>query len=158
MKIVVDTNIFIKACNTYDYELSCDAFVMGLYNKDEHHIVLDYEDNIRKEYWDNLCDNERFIHLYKAFENEGRVDFVSCKLVNKHRNELKSLKFHEEEDLVFVGVAMNADKTIITEDSDYGKGFAGEANTSDKQAVLEYMKYQMGLNVYDSIEAKKRYC
>ena len=43
---------------------------------------------------------------------------------------------------------MNADKRIITDDSDYGVN--GEV---EKQAVFEYMREQMGLQVFSS----KRY-
>ena len=130
---------------------------MRLYDKDEHGIILDFEDHIRKEYMNNLSTNERFIKIYSALEQQGRINFVSGKLDNKHKHKLISLGFHEVEDHAFTGAAMNSDKCIVTEDSDYGKGSNKKANSPEKQVVLKYMTDEMGMCVYDSIQARKAF-
>jgi predicted nucleic acid-binding protein len=154
MRLVIDTNIFIKAFDMSQYTIQCDSFVMGLFNKENHGIILDFEDEIRSEYWDNLSTNERFIKIYTELEHQRRISFVSGKLNNKHKKRLIELGFHEPEDLAFVGATMNADKIIITEDSDYGKGPSREAQVQEKQIVLAYLSKEMVMQVFDSLEAK----
>lgn len=53
---------------------------------------------------------------------------------------------------IFVGVALNTGKTIITDDSDCGVN--GE---SDKQKVYLYMINELELSILNSRLAKKRY-
>ena len=62
------------------------------------------------------------------------------------------MSFHEPEDHVFVGVALSTDKTIVTDDSDYG--VHGE---TDKQQVYEYMRDELQLTVFNSEQAKEKY-
>ena len=59
--------------------------------------------------------------------------------------DLYELGFHEKEDHIFTGTAMNGDKILITEDSDYG--VYGE---KEYEKVYTYMKTQMGLQVLTS--------
>lgn len=66
-------------------------------------------------------------------------------MTQKHEKELYQLGFQEKEDHIFVGAAMNADKILVTEDSDYG--VHGE---KDYQKVYTYMKDNMGLLVLES--------
>lgn len=156
MRLTIDTNILMKAyAATDDYSLECASFIMGFYNNKEHLITFDYDGKIRKEYFDNLSENEQFIKLYTALEHQQRFDFVSGNLYSQHKKQMISLGFHEPEDHVFVAVAFHSDQIIITEESDYGKGPSSKANDPKKQAVLAYLKNIMALQVFDSIEAKE---
>ena len=83
--------------------------------------------------------------FWKQLSQNGRISWVSSKLDHKHKQALLKRGFHEPEDHIFVGTAMNADHRIITDDSDYGAN--GEV---EKQAVFEYMQEQMGLQVFSS--------
>jgi predicted nuclease of predicted toxin-antitoxin system len=156
MRLTIDTNILKKAYAIKgEYSLECDSFIMGFYNNEEHMITFDYSGKIRKEYLNNLSENERFMKLYTALEYQQRFDFVSGNLDSKHKKVLINLGFHEPEDHVFVAVAFHSDRIIITEESDYGKGPSSKANDPKKQAVLAYLINTMTLQVLDSNEAKK---
>lgn len=156
MRLTIDTNIFKKAFDEAEYSTNCDTFVIGtFFGNPDHSLTLDFEDSIRKEYWNNLISSQRFTKIYAALELQGRIEFVSGKLDRKYKEKLVSLGFHEPEDHAFVGTAMNADKILITEDSDYGKGSNARARTPEKQTVLKYMVNNMDMQVLDSIEAKQ---
>ncbi len=155
MRLTIDTNIFIKAFDEAEYSMDCDIFVIGSFvSNPERSLTLDFEDSIRKEYCKNLSSNQRFIKIYTALELQGRISFISGKIDKIHKDNLISLGFHEPEDHAFVGTAVNADRILITEDSDYGKGPNQKAQTPEKIQVLQYMSDTMKLQVLDSIEAK----
>ena len=148
MQIVIDTNIWIKALsNDDDYSLTCDRVLLGFLNESTLQLALDSEWEIEKEYMDNLQMNRRYQCIMCQLENEHRRTWNSSHLPQKHLNKLDELQFHEPEDRIFVGVAYNTDKKIITEDSDYG--VHGEV---DKKGVYDYMREKMDLDVYSAEE------
>lgn len=149
MRVVIDTNIWVKAlANDKDYNLDCDRALLGFLNKSDLQLALDTEWEIEKEYIDNLQENRRYQCIMRQLEVEQRKTWDSSHLAKKHLDKLDELQFHEPEDRVFVGVAYNTDKQIITEDSDYG--VHGE---EEKKAVYDYMKEKMSLNVYSAEQA-----
>ncbi|MCD8338310.1 MAG: PIN domain-containing protein [Lachnospiraceae bacterium] len=142
MRLVIDTNIWIKALVSKEYEIDCaEALYCFLHDKDME-LALDCKGEIMAEYRDNLQKERSFQKCMIKLENEKRKCLVSSNLNKAHKNALISRGFHEPEDHVFVGTAMNADKLIVTEDSDYGVH-----QEAEKQAVFTYMKEKMGMQV-----------
>jgi predicted nucleic acid-binding protein len=156
MKITIDSKIWVCAFSEKpgEWSFDCEGFLYK-FIESNHSLAVDYERNVLREYNDNLKYNERYRAFYRMLDSSHRIEFVDATLTNKHKGSLLALGFHEPEDHVFVGVAYNADKMIITEDSDYGKGIHPKAKESDKQAVLRYMITEMELKVLDSNEAKQ---
>lgn len=149
MQLVIDTNIWIKALsNDDDYDLTCDRVLLGFLNKGNLQLALDDKWEIENEYMDNLQNNRRYQSIMCQLDKTQRKTWNSSHIPQKHLNKLDELKFHEPEDRVFVGVAFNTDKQIITEDSDYGV-----AGQEDKQEIYSYMKDEMELNVYSAEQA-----
>lgn len=153
MRITIDSNIWVCALSQDKWSYDCESFLHKFMDSG-HSLTVDYERKILKEYDHNLKHNERYRAFYKRLDSSRRIEFVDSSLTGEHKGKLLKLGFHESEDHVFVGVACNADKTIITEDSDYGKGTNPKAKEPNKQAVLKYMTTEMGLKIFDSIEAK----
>ena len=140
--IVIDTNIWIKAIVDSEYDLACDDALSAFFQCNSLYLALDYNNEIEREYRDNIKNSRKFELRMKQLSREQRKVWGDSKLSPKDKNTLQKLGFHEEEDHVFVGTAVHADKVIITEDSDYG--VHGE---SDKQPDYEYMKNDMELSV-----------
>ncbi|MCD7813321.1 MAG: PIN domain-containing protein [Lachnospiraceae bacterium] len=142
MRLVIDTNIWIKALVSEEYEIDCaEALYCFLHDK-EMELALDFNGDILTEYQDNLQEERSFQKCMMKLKNEKRTHWVSSNLNKVHKNALISRGFHEPEDHVFVGTAMNADKIIVTEDSDYGVH-----QEAEKQEVFTYMKEKMGMRV-----------
>jgi hypothetical protein len=156
MRLTIDSKIWVCAFseNREEWSFDCESFLYKFIDS-SHSLAVDYERKVLKEYDDNLKRNERYRAFYRRLDSSHRIEFVDSSLISKHKGSLLALGFHESEDQVFVGVASNSDKTIITEDSDYGKGSNPKAKEPGKQAVLKYMTAEMGLRVLDSIEAKQ---
>lgn len=143
--MVIDTNIWIRRFEDAEYQVNCDLALSKFVSKPEELLYMDYEEVMLREYRDNLKGNRSFELFWKQLSQNGRISWVSSKLDHKHKQALLKRGFHEPEDHIFVGTAMNADHRIITDDSDYGAN--GEV---EKQAVFEYMQEQMGLQVFSS--------
>lgn len=155
MRLVIDTNIWVYALsNIPEWRYDCESFLFSFMDSG-HCLAVDYNRKILKEYDDNLRQNEKYRVFYSMLEKRGRIEFVDSSIPGKHLRKLDELNFHEPEDRVFTGVAYNADKCIVTEESDYGKGPTKEAKSQEKQAVLHYMENDMGIHIYDSVEAKQ---
>jgi hypothetical protein len=54
-------------------------------------------------------------------------------------------------DRVVVGLALDSDRYIVTEDSDFGKGSSIKA--SEHRDVLDFLTARLGLTVHDATEA-----
>ncbi len=141
-RIVIDTNIWIKAIIDSEYSVECDDALNHFFQNKDFILGLDYNGEIEREYRDNIRNNRRFELRMKQLERERRKCWVNSGLIQKQEKDLYKLGFQEKEDHIFVGTAMNADKILVTEDSDYGGH--GEV---EYQKVYTYMKDEMGLVV-----------
>jgi hypothetical protein len=151
MRFVLDTNILIKAFNNQSPD--CIALVWRFYGDNKLGIVFDSGERIvETEYRKNLQHNEMYQKWFVAMSEGCQISYMSGKLNAKIKNKLKKLGFHEVTDQTFVAVALNSDKNIVSEDSDYGKGNEVRANYPEKQNILKYMTENLRLNVMDSIE------
>lgn len=116
-KIVIDTNIWVKAILNEEYTIECDDALSCFLQNEDMILALDYQREIEREYRDNITGNRRFELNMKRLDREQRKCWVNSKLIEKQETDLYNLKFQEKEDHVFVGTAMNADRVLVTEDS-----------------------------------------
>lgn len=68
-----------------------------------------------------------------------------------HRRRLIQLGCHEDSDHVFIAVATRADRYLVSEDSDFGKGHG--SRVADKPGLAGYLMETLGLTVDDASEA-----
>ncbi|OHD14521.1 MAG: hypothetical protein A2Y41_12725 [Spirochaetes bacterium GWB1_36_13] len=147
MICVLDTNVIVNSINN---NLDCHSIMILFYVNRELKIGIDYNGKILKEYHDNCSRDEFFRKWYQELQNKGQIEYRDGKLDSAIKISLKNLGFHEEEDTFFVAVALNSDKNLITEDSDYGKGNSEKAEKNQK--ILEFMKKNLNLNIMNYCE------
>jgi hypothetical protein len=79
------------------------------------------------------------------------VVFINGHLERHHAAALANCGCHEPSDHTFAAVAYHADKYLVTEDSDFGKGHVERALA--KVAVIAYLQEKLGLTVHNAREA-----
>lgn len=148
MNITVDTNILVIAFieNEVDY-LSLVYQIV----QDDLHICHDHQGEIIKEYTRNLKSSKAFRKWYKRLNQNKTIYYCSSNMNKKFIKDLTALGCHEPSDHVFLGVAVNSDKILVTEDSDFGKGPKGDEIPHCK--ALEYLSNHLSIRVYDATEA-----
>jgi predicted nucleic acid-binding protein len=147
--VTIDTNIIIKAwLDGEQPHIQVLSLVAAL-----PHLKygLDCEGHIDKEYRRKCSANEFFEKWHK--EIWEKVVLIDGCLEKRHTGALTKCGCHESSDHVFVAVAFHADKYLITEDSDFGKGHVDRMLA--KAAVLDYLEKKLGLTVHDAKEARK---
>lgn len=149
--IVMDTNVLIYALREDEYRDDAYRAWRHLTDTGEYGLALDDQSFIEHEYRKNFP-NGRFqqrqfqlemMHLYR----QQRVERFSSDLSDAIRDDLKRVHFHEEEDQVFVGVAVHADHMIVSEDSDYGI-----KNEPGHEEAYQYLTHALGLKLYSAEE------
>lgn len=152
MDTVIDTNILVHSNDLKgDYGFDCLLFLTNFMQREDN-MAVDYNGEILTEYEDNLS-GETFPRMFLTeMRKQKRLVYRDSKISNRIDNKLIELGFHEPEDHVFVGVALNAEKVIVTDDSDYGAH--GE---TEKKTVHEYMIHELGLDILNSEQAKARF-
>ena len=155
MEIALDTNILIKGFK--EGVPSCSAVLYHFYGNYRLKILWDYlnenqECIVRKEYEQNLRDNETYQKWITALSEGDQISYRSGKLSTRIKSKLVSRGFHEPTDHVFVALALVSDKCIITEDSDYGKGDNPKALEPEKMEVLRFLTEELYLKVLNSEE------
>ena len=141
----LDTNILVKAF--LDYEIEHRNVLAYIEN---FILLLDYENSIYKEYLKN-CDCIAFQKWWCRLQQKDAFYFVSGKLNRKHLKKLKKLGCHESKDYIFIAVAYNGKGSLISEDSDFGKGIKGVQ--SPYCNILHYIQNTMGIKVFNAAEA-----
>lgn len=153
--IVIDTNIWINALGfrkNPNYFTNCSFIIYSFMQYKECALVLDYDNVIRSEYNDNLNKYRDFQLIFQQLERENRIHRTDGKLSFKVQNDLNRCHFHEPEDQVFVAVAINAGKHIISDDSDYGtRPNKGKCNSE----ANEYIKSKLGIKLENSDDGVK---
>ncbi|MED2784822.1 hypothetical protein P4257_22565 [Bacillus thuringiensis] len=147
-QLVLDTNILIKAFK--DFDVTANGLAYNMPNNEKFELAIDYDNKIIEEFNDNLKDSIPYQKWIQSMYTNNQVVYKDGKLDRKIKGKLNSLGFHEPEDQIFVAVALQSQKTIVTEDSDYGKGAMPKA--IEKKPVLDYMNTQLGMTVLDSEE------
>lgn len=151
MNVVIDTNILRKAVVDNSWE---HIKVMSNLDTFSHYLTLDYENLLFREYQDEVGQCSLFQKWYSEMAKKHHIYYCSHNITKRHAQELLRIGFHEPEDHIVVGLALNADKYVVTEDSDFGKG--DENRAAAHHQVLCYFNEQMGLTVHCANEANIR--
>jgi predicted nucleic acid-binding protein len=150
MRVVIDTNILRKAA----VDNSWEHITVMVYVRDSHHITLDYEHKLFGEYEREVGSSSLFQKWYAEMVRGQRICYCSHHVPARHKRELCRLGFHGPEDCVLVGLAINGDKYIVTEDSDFGKG--NQRRAQQNVEVLRYLCSEVGLTIHDADEARNQ--
>ena len=121
--------------------------VLSLIRTQSHVVALDTEGKILAEYRGNCSGIELFEKWYQEIWQRVPVQ-VSGRLETRYVTRLRQLGCHESSDHVFVAVARHTDRYLVTEDSDFGKGYLA------KNRVTAYMREKLGLTIHDAKEAR----
>lgn len=148
MRVVIDTNILCKAVKYFSQD---HIAVMVLVNKMCCHLVLDHDRQLLGEYQSEVGESELFQKWYQEMQKKAQIFWADGHISNRVSRELRRRCCHELEDHVIVALAVNTDKYIVTEDSDFGKGDPRRAAAN--REVLEYLTNDLGLAVHDAGEA-----
>lgn len=142
----IDTFVLYKAA---DIEFPAIRFLLNVHER--HKVAFDQEGNIEKEYRDCFDSTQRkrkpgsdlIKKWFKGVVAKKARIFFSGKLSEKHKEELLSLAF-DDDDFPFVAVcAQTGSKLLVTEDADYSK------------PVKDYLSREMGVRVLSITEAEK---
>lgn len=148
MRIVIDTNVLCKAA----LEFSPDHIaIMVFMNKLGYYLVLDHKQQLLKEYLTKVRNSQLFQKWYQEMLKRNQVHWANGQITRRIAEELKKRDLHEPEDHIVVALAINTDKYIITEDSDFGKGDPRRA--AQNQIALTYLTNDLNLVVHDVVEA-----
>lgn len=151
MRVVVDTNILVKAFKDVDFPTM--KMLINHFSEDspDMMIVIDFDGVVHKEYRTEVGHTELYQKWFTLLESNHQIEYQDGTLANKIAKALREMGFHEASDQTFVALALKTDHTIITEDSDYGKGKPDKAEKN--KHILEYMQDKLLLHVLDSSEA-----
>lgn len=146
--ITIDTNILIKAFVDQDpYHIDVTTYA----SRQGEMIGHDTGNVILAEYQKNLGKSGGFQKWYNRLCQRQAVHFCEGSLPQRHSSSLACRGCHEPTDQVFVGVAYNSGKILISEDSDVGKGSKGcDPPHCDAGA---YLRDVMEIQVYSAEEA-----
>jgi hypothetical protein len=150
MNVTIDTNILKKALE--DDSLQHISLMFRIRDR-KHCITLDFQSLLLNEYNDVLGQYRLFQKWYTELQSNSQIYYCDHKVHQKHETKLLELGFHEPEDMVVLGLAFHADKYLVTEDSDFGKGDARRAQANLK--ILEYISNDMEVIIHDTQEACK---
>ena len=151
-RIVLDTNIidFAFLPEKSEVKEACQQVVFSIrYEHSGFKLAVDngteQDPNsfILREYRHNLGGTRDFEKYIMELFRKRRIEFVVLRQDIKLEERLYELKFHEQEDHVFVVTALAADRIIVTEDSDYG--VHGER---DYEKVYHYLTEELKLNLF----------
>ena len=148
--IVLDTNVWRRALCDSDWNYEDDYVISVFKTKKELGLAIDYEQQILREYRDNLgAESRRFEKYYNQFSKEKRISLFDSKIPEKQLKELKNRGFHKPEDQIFLGTAYHADKILITADGDYGIEIdCSKKDAKQKKLVNEYITEKMGVTLH----------
>lgn len=147
MRVTVDTNILINAFQKFS---RLHQGVLSLIEATEAVICLDIGQMITHEYRKELSGVEQFEKWYQemftCFDSRYKG-----RLPSKHVKKLTKCGCHEDSDHVFIAVAWESGRILLTEDSDMGKGPKGQIPPHDQ--ALAYLESVLNLTVHDAQEA-----
>lgn len=151
-RVVIDTNILVKAfC---DDEVDHRCVTSSIVSK-KLGLALDHAGRIFKEYDKNVGKTLGFKKWWVRLKQIEAFKYFSSQLKDRDRSKLELLGCHEDSDHIFLAVAYNADRILITEDSDFGKGPKG--NHPPHSQALHYIQTTMGIIVMDAKQACEKF-
>ena len=147
MRVVIDTNIIVKAVKEY-----APSHIRVIYLvQPKHKLVLDFEGRLQREYRDEVGSEAMYQKWFHELQKNNRIEWHHGRLPNRHQSELRAVGLHEEEDHIVVALALNTDRYVITEDSDFGKGHPERSQYH--MEVLHYLTNEIGIRVRSAEEA-----
>lgn len=149
MIATIDTNILINAFSKHELD---HLSVTMIFTSDKRlKIGCDNTGNIvQHEYEKNVGKLPLFRKWFVRLVENQSIHMCNGKLAKRHRDKLSKLGCHEPSDHVFVAVAFNSGKVLVTEDSDFGKGPKGHEEPHPQ--ALKYLSEEMQIQVYDAPE------
>lgn len=144
MNITLDATVLHQAFD--DHHANANALVYALVYCLHLHLNLDQEGHIAAEYR-RVRSTERYQKWLTAMYERDGVRFTSGHLVHAVKDQLLALGFHQESDHVYVATALRTDKTLVSEDGDYGIGPSSRA--AENFAVASYLR-ELGIDLRDS--------
>lgn len=151
MQIVIDTNIWKKACTSESFD--CLMFISNFMQTPEDSLAVDYSYSMLNEYEDNVKEEPLYKHFIGQLHREKRVEYGPSDIPRVYKAGLDRVGFHEPEDRVFLGRAYHADKYLVTEDSDYGLSPDQNKNDDHALAKKDYIENTMGVKLVNSENA-----
>lgn len=151
MRVVVDTNILVKAFEETDIPTLRMLLSHFSDENPDMMIVIDFKNVVRGEYQTEVGHTAAFQKWFTLLESNNQIEYQDGTLANRIATKLREMGFHEASDQTFVALGLKTDKTIITEDSDYGKGKPEKAEPN--LHILRYMQEELHLRILDSDEA-----
>ncbi len=117
---VIDENIFEIAADTSNKECLNAIYLTETISR-YHKVVLDHENLLIGKYR-RFFDSSKLLRIWfaKLQQHVGRTELRSSRVSNAISNHLDSIGF-DPDDKCYVGVALNANKLIVSEDSDFRK-------------------------------------
>jgi hypothetical protein len=151
MRVVIDCNIVVEGA--VRAEMDCVSVLMRVRDGEAHCLVLDHVGRVEREYRGNAGGSEFFRKWYQEVTVSKRPCWSAGALARRHRRALQNEGFHEPSDHVYVALAEETDRYLVTHDSDFGKGSNPARNNA---AALGYMTGTMGLTIHTAAEATRR--
>ena len=121
MDWVIDTDVLARADWGDDCHDHCINVLqlLGTMRACGHLIVVDHEHKIIEEYRRNLSPTGGVHKFLKKFEDDGKIQHVSGRLVERISRKLRLMRFDADDD-VFVAVAHRSSSgQLVAEESDY---------------------------------------
>ena len=140
-KWVLDENVFSIASDVKHKECQ-EALYLTEAIYMFHQLVLDHEGVLLGKYRRFMDQNPVLRRWFsKIIKNANHVFYCSSKLENAVNQRFEALRF-DRDDRCFVGAALNADRLVVAEDSDFR-----EPN------IAQYLKNELNLEVFSINEA-----
>ncbi|MDO4284052.1 MAG: PIN domain-containing protein [Eubacteriales bacterium] len=149
MNKVIDTNIWRYGfLHDEEYRMDCANFLYAFIMNRQDSMAMDAGGKMLSEYNRNLRQDPEFRKTFVQLQRDNRISHVVSRIPMRHKERLRALGFHEEEDHVFLGTALQADRYLVSEDSDYGT-----RGQKEKQQANQYMRETLGIMLRNSEEA-----
>ena len=151
MIFAVDTNILVKAFQ----EGEPDHRAVTVFIERTGKVCHDHGRVISGEYEKHVGTVIGYRKWYQRLQQRQAIYYCDTHIPERHRSKLFKLGCHEPPDHVFIGVAYNSDRVLVSEDSDIGKGSKG--HQFPYCDVLDYLTNEMNLDICDAAEFCSRY-
>ena len=150
MHVVLDTNIIVKAA--VDQEVD-HVTVLDRLLKRQHKLVLDHKGHVLGEYCRTAGKAKYYQKWYSKMVSGGQIEWRDGSLSTNVKRRLLEKGLHEPVDQVLVALALNSDRYLVTEDSDFGNGSSIRAQSHYE--VYCYLCDCMDVVIHDAEQASE---
>ena len=141
---VIDTQVLVRGHHpTLEADLDAVAYINNV--RTSHHIALDFQGEIQKEYTKYIKKHIPFRLWWEAMWKSNRVIQRDGLLGNRHRNQLLDDLHFDRDDLPFVAVASKGiSKFLVADESDY------------TEEVRSFLASTLGVTAFHSSSALRK--